>query len=162
MAAAILGTLATAGDRPRAAGASTAAQGAGAGSEDAGEGNAPAVAAAASPLGLLLPDSELVWGPSLYGVDAESLARQAGGYLASYSETVDGEAMSGPAILRRVAEEYSVGPRALLALVEAASGWVQDPAPAVGRFPVGGHARAQERDFPLLAPFQDVRVDGET
>ena len=46
------------------------------------------------------------------------------GPLNDWSERVDGEEMSGPEIVERIAWEFSVGPRVLLAFVEARSGWV--------------------------------------
>lgn len=93
--------------------------------------------AAGFPIGQLLPDGEFVFGPTLFSWDAAAFIDRAGGYLARYQETVDGETLSGPAIVQRVAEDYSVGTRMLLALVEMHGGWVQSPAPAERDFPVG-------------------------
>ena len=99
---------------------------------------APPAAAAvvAAPLGLLLADSELVYGPTLYGFDVEAFVAGHDGYLAAYRESIEGEELSGAAIVRRVAEDFSVGPRVLLALIEAHSGWVTRPEPEQRAFAV--------------------------
>ena len=97
---------------------------------------APPVAAT-YPLAELLPDSEFVYGPSLDGWDAAAFVAEQGGFLASYRETVDGTALGGAEIVTRVAEDYSVNTRMLLALIEMHSGWVRSPNPAERNFPVG-------------------------
>lgn len=74
----------------------------------------------------ILPDSEVVYGPSYAGFDVAAFASQAGGYLAGYREKADGETLSGPQIIQLVSERFSVGPRALLALLEFETGWVTD------------------------------------
>ena len=71
-----------------------------------------------------LPDSELVNGPAYRGFDVASFLAGQPGRLAAQQELVDGEAMSGPEIVARIAREFSVGPRTLLAFVEARSGQV--------------------------------------
>ena len=78
-----------------------------------------------TPAGLLLPDSELVYSPSAADFDLALYVRQAGGYLSSYREVVHGEEMDGAAILQRVADDQSVNPRLLLAILEFQSGWVR-------------------------------------
>ncbi len=89
------------------------------------------------PIGQILPDGELVYGPTLFQWDTRAFVSAAGGYLARYSETVDGEVLDGAGIVQRVAEDFSVGPRLLLALIEMHGGWVRDPDPAERAFPVG-------------------------
>ena len=61
------------------------------------------------------------------------------GYLSTYSETVDGQLLTGEEIINRVAIENSVNPRLLLALLEYQSGWVTRPNPAQKSldYPVG-------------------------
>jgi hypothetical protein len=103
-----------------------------------GSAQAAGKVAATFPMGILLPDSELVYGPSLTGWDVEAFLAEQGGYLSRYNEIVDGEVLTGAQIVQRVAEDYSLGPRLLLTLVEMQSRWVSDPAPAETRFPVGG------------------------
>jgi LasA protease len=77
----------------------------------------------------IIPDSELVYGPSSIDFDIAAFAREQGGYLFSYLEEVDSESLSGAAIIERVSYEYSVNPRLLLALLEYQSGWVTNPDP---------------------------------
>jgi hypothetical protein len=72
----------------------------------------------------LLPDSELVYSPTALDFDVAGFVAQAGGYLSTYQENVNGETFSGAAIVQRVASELSVNPRLLLALLEYRSGWV--------------------------------------
>jgi len=66
----------------------------------------------------VLPDSELVYSPSSADFDVVAFVQSAGGYLNTYSEAVDGEELSGAAIIKRVATELSVNPRLLLSLLE--------------------------------------------
>jgi LasA protease len=73
---------------------------------------------------LLLPDSELVYSPSAVGFDVEAFVGNAGGFLASYSEEINSEGFSGAAIVQRVANELSINPKLLLAILEYRAGWV--------------------------------------
>ncbi len=78
----------------------------------------------------LLPDSELVYGIGYVDFDIEAFVAEQVGRLAQVSLTgLDGEQWSGADVVERVAMRYSVGPRVLLALMEAGSGWVTDPDP---------------------------------
>jgi LasA protease len=76
------------------------------------------------PADQLLPDSELVDSPSAADFDIQAFIDQAGGYLSTYQEKVEGQNVSGAAIVKRVAVETSINPRLLLALLEYRSGWV--------------------------------------
>jgi murein DD-endopeptidase MepM/ murein hydrolase activator NlpD len=78
----------------------------------------------AAPADFLLPDSEVVYSPAYATFDAAAFASQYNGYLAGYREKVEGEFLTGAQIVQLVAERFSVGPRALLALLEFQSGWV--------------------------------------
>ncbi len=49
--------------------------------------------------------------------------------VAQYSEAVNGREMSGAEIIQLAAQQYSVGPRVLLALLELRGGWLSNPAP---------------------------------
>ncbi len=77
----------------------------------------------------IIPDSELVNSPAAAGFDVTAFADQYAGYLAQYSGDVEGETTSGPAILARVARDFSVNPRLLLAVLEYQSSWVTEAAP---------------------------------
>jgi LasA protease len=92
----------------------------------------------------IIPDSELVYGPMSANFDLAGFIASQGGYLASYSEEVDAKQLSGTDILRRVAQEYSVNPRLLLAVLEYQCGWVtrsnpqaKTPAPCSAEYPLG-------------------------
>ncbi len=77
----------------------------------------------------ILPDSEVVYGPSTVSFNVIEFVAAQNGYLASFSQEIEGETWSGAQIVLRVAQDYSVSPRLLLALLEYQSGWVTQPAP---------------------------------
>lgn len=77
----------------------------------------------------LLPDSEVVYGPSYVGFDLTKYVEEQGGYLASYQERVDGELLTGAEIVEKVSVQFSVGPRLLLAILEYYGEWVTNPSP---------------------------------
>jgi len=87
----------------------------------------------------IIPDSELVYGPMSITLDLEAYIQWKGGYLASYYQDVGGEHLSGAQIVTRVAQNYSVNPRLLLAVLEYRSGWVANPNPdpAMLDYPLG-------------------------
>jgi murein DD-endopeptidase MepM/ murein hydrolase activator NlpD len=88
----------------------------------------PVFAATASDF-KIIPDSELINSPSNAGFDVDAFVQAKGGYLATYSEEVDGVPLSGSQILARVALQYSVNPRLLLTVLEYRSGWVTESQP---------------------------------
>jgi LasA protease len=77
----------------------------------------------------VLPDSELVYGPGSAEFDVGSFVHAQGGYLSTYKEDVEGRQMSGVKIVERVARDFSVSPRLLLAVLEYQSGWVTQASP---------------------------------
>lgn len=88
----------------------------------------------------LFPDSEVVNSPSSIGFDTQAFLDEAGGYLAGYSETVYAFGrMRGSEIIDKVAREFAIHPRLLLALIEYQSGWVySDPISKFARsYPLG-------------------------
>ena len=72
----------------------------------------------------IVPDSELVYGPSAKDFDARAFVSGLEGYLLGHQEVVEGQAMDGPVILQLVADRHSVNPRLLLAVLEHQTGWV--------------------------------------
>jgi murein DD-endopeptidase MepM/ murein hydrolase activator NlpD len=78
----------------------------------------------------LVPDSELVYGPAYIHFDLAGFVAGQGGYLAGYTEEVEGRVLTGTEIVQLVSQRFSVGPRVLLALLELRSGWVTNPQPA--------------------------------
>jgi LasA protease len=85
----------------------------------------------------IIPDSELVYGPATVEFDLASFIAEQGGYLAKYSQDVNGEYMSGTQIITELSENYSVNPRLLLALLEYRSGWVTNATPQNVDYPLG-------------------------
>jgi len=77
----------------------------------------------------LLPDSELVYGIGQMGFEVTAFIRSSDGYLASYSEEVEGRTLSGAEIVEEISLLYSVNPRLLLALLEYRCGWVTEADP---------------------------------
>ena len=86
----------------------------------------------------IIPDSELVNSPSNADFDIDGFIQEQNGYLAGYYARVDGVMLSAAEIVERVALEYSVNPRLLLAILEYQSGWVtaKKPDSATLEFPL--------------------------
>ncbi len=101
----------------------------------------------------IIPDSELVNGPSGALIDVAAFVHQQGGYLGRYREDVEGTTLPGPQILRLVSQRYSVNPRLLLALLEHQSGWVTraDVAADTLTYPMGFAAAGYEGLFSQLS-----------
>ena len=72
----------------------------------------------------IIPDSELVYGPASTNFDIAAFVQSQRGYLAQYSEEVDGKTISGAQVVERVAQDYSVNPRLLLAVLQYQSQWL--------------------------------------
>lgn len=87
----------------------------------------------------IIPDSQLVYSPSSADFDLTKFVHGNGGYLSTYKEEIDGRKMSGVKIIQRVASEFSVNPRLLVAALEYQSGWVTDPDPeeTTLEYPIG-------------------------
>jgi len=87
----------------------------------------------------LIPDSELVFGPTASDFSIVATVKFRQGFLKAYSENVDGSTMSGVEIIDFVAQSYSVNPRLLLALLEYRSQWLSNPYPdeALIQYPMG-------------------------
>jgi hypothetical protein len=73
----------------------------------------------------LLPDSEVTFSPSTIDFDIDAFIETAGGYLSTYRQWLQSTGWtSGAGVIARVAMDYSVNPRLLLAFLEFYSGWV--------------------------------------
>jgi len=77
----------------------------------------------------IIPDSELVYGPASTDFLLAEFVHSQEGYLSGYKEEVDERQMSGVKIIQRVAQEFSINPRLLLAVLEYQSGWVTNKNP---------------------------------
>jgi LasA protease len=87
----------------------------------------------------IIPDSELVYGPYAQSLDVQAFLGKFDSYLNRYSEDVEGHTKSGPEIVQMVAQDYSVNPRLLIAILEYQSGWVTKagPSPSTLEYPIG-------------------------
>ena len=87
----------------------------------------------------IIPDSEEVYGPMSTTLDLASFIKGQGGYLATYSEEVDGVNLSGSAVIQKIAEDFSVNPRLLLAVLEYTGAWVRSSTIEDGfqKYPLG-------------------------
>jgi hypothetical protein len=87
----------------------------------------------------LLPDSEIIYSPSTTDFQVGDFISDAGGYLGTYSEVVNGNLLSGAEIVQKVAAENSINPRLLLAVLEFHSGWVfgEPVDPSQVAYPIG-------------------------
>jgi murein DD-endopeptidase MepM/ murein hydrolase activator NlpD len=87
----------------------------------------------------VVPDGAVVYGPSAAAFDVATYVELAGGLLADYQEEIaSGTWLSGAAIVQKVADELSVHPQLLLALIEFRSGWVFGvPADGPAVYPLG-------------------------
>jgi murein DD-endopeptidase MepM/ murein hydrolase activator NlpD len=88
---------------------------------------------------IILPDSEVIYGPSVGDFNTLAYVEEAGGFLATYEEKVKEETLSGAEIVNWVAIETSTNPRLLLAFLEYQSGWLFGFPPDAARdpYPIG-------------------------
>jgi hypothetical protein len=87
----------------------------------------------------IIPDSELVYGPDSIQFDLNAYLNSRNGYLTNYVQDVNGEYLTGAQIIMRVAQNYSVNPKLLVALLEYRSGWATNPLPANVDYPLGNY-----------------------
>ncbi len=86
-----------------------------------------------------IPDSELIYSPGTIDFDIAAFIDRTNGYLKTYTEKVDGVTLTGAQVIQRVAEQFSVNPRLLLALLEYRSGWLSNKTPNADQqaYPLG-------------------------
>ncbi len=77
----------------------------------------------------LIPDSELVNGPSAADFDLNNFLSHQNGFLSRYTAEVAGEQLTGAQIVQRTAEQFSVHPRLLLTALEYTGRWVTQTSP---------------------------------
>jgi LasA protease len=87
----------------------------------------------------IIPDSELVYGPLSILTDVEAYIHFKAGYLVNYTQDVNGETLTASQAVVLAAQNYSVNPRLLLALLDYRSGWLTNlyPDPALAEQPFG-------------------------
>ncbi len=91
--------------------------------------NVPGGSAVYTPATKIIPDSELVYGPTASGFNIAATVKYRQGFLRAYSEEIGDEIWSGVKIIDFVARSYSVNPRLLLALLEYRGEWLTNPYP---------------------------------
>ena len=96
---------------------------------------------ATTPSTRIIPDSELVYSPSAVGFDIKSYIDSAGGHLRSLREPMVNSMVSAAQGIQQIANESSISPRMLLALIQYHTGWVQGvPMPGIDpTYPLGYH-----------------------
>lgn len=101
----------------------------------------------------LIPDSEVVYGPSTASFSTIEVVEAWQGALHDYREEVDGQERQGGQIVQMVAQRYSVHPKLLLALLEYQGGWLTQPRVEAGRqqYPVGYVAPGKEGLFSQIS-----------
>lgn len=101
----------------------------------------------------VVPDSELVFGPSSDGFDIGGFLARFDSYLPRYQEEVEGQVLNGVQIVERVSREFSVSPRLLLAVLEYQSGWISlaNPAESTRVYPIGIRETWREGLYAQLA-----------
>jgi LasA protease len=87
----------------------------------------------------MLPDSELIAGPTVSDFQGRRFVESSPGYLKSYFEYVFADSLTGWEIVDTVARDFSVHPRLLLALLEYRSGAVSrnDQSDVLKAYPLG-------------------------
>ncbi len=90
-----------------------------------------------SPSFEIIPENELVYGPSTAAFDTYAFAKTMNGYLLVHEEEVEEQLLTGPEIIQLVADRHSVNPKLLLAALEYQSGWITQDKPAEIKFALG-------------------------
>lgn len=73
---------------------------------------------------LIMPDSAVIDSPCADDFNISAYVQEAGGYLSRFSQSVAGERISGADVVKRVADNQSINPRLLLAILEYRAGIV--------------------------------------
>ncbi|HVU11819.1 MAG TPA: LysM peptidoglycan-binding domain-containing protein [Phototrophicaceae bacterium] len=89
----------------------------------------------------IIPDSRLVRAPGSSQFDVAAFISQQPGYLSTAFDTIEGDVYTAAQVVQRIALEYSVDPRLLLALLEYKAHLISNRTPT-----------QDEQDYPLGAP----------
>lgn len=108
----------------------------------------------------LLPDSEVTFSPSTIDFDIHGFVDEAGGHLSTHSQWLQSTGTtSGADVIARIALEYSVNPRLLLAFLEYQSDWVYgSPADELAETYPMGYVNTARQDLYLQAAWFASRV----
>jgi len=87
----------------------------------------------------IIPDSELIASPVTVYFDVADFTFGQGSYLIRHEEEVNEQMLSGVQIVQLIAQDFSVNPRLLLAVLEYQSGWVTNSSPPSDtiKYPMG-------------------------
>src|SRR3990172_2928450 len=85
----------------------------------------------------IIPDSELVYGPGQGDIDLKATILGYDGFLSRYAEFTGEQTLTSWDIIERVARDYSISPRLLLALIEYRSGALTQAAMPGFVYPLG-------------------------
>lgn len=87
----------------------------------------------------IIPDSLFINGPAQIGFSTAEFIEAYPGWLKTYRTYVNGQTMSGAAIIDYIALHYSISPRLLMALIEFQAGGLTQPAvaPELVDYPLG-------------------------
>jgi len=101
----------------------------------------------------IIPDSELVASPVTAYFDTVDFAYQKNGYLIRHEEEVDERLLTGVQIVQLIAQDFSVNPRLLLAVLEYQSSWVtnSNPPSETLKYPIGWRDPKREGLYRQLA-----------
>lgn len=77
----------------------------------------------------IVPDSRMVRGPGSGAFSVAEFVSRQPGYIRTAIDTVNDQPFTAAQIVERVALEYSIDPRLLLALLEFKSNWLSNPDP---------------------------------
>lgn len=78
----------------------------------------------------IIPDSLFVNGPSQKRFDTSNFVANYQGWLSNYTEYAAGDKRTGAELVDLIAQNYSISPRLLLALLEYQSGALSEPEPS--------------------------------
>jgi LasA protease len=90
----------------------------------------------------IVADSRMVRGPGSGDFNVADFVSRQSGYVRTATDTVDEQVFTAAQIIERVALEYSIDPRLLLALLEFKSTWLSSPQPSeyAQTYPMGAQA----------------------
>lgn len=109
----------------------------------------------------ILPDSMFVNGPTQVGFDTRAYISQSPGWLNGYYEYASGANRSGSEIVDLVAQNYSISPQLLLALLEFQSGALTENAGENAlRYPLGIDSRLRRGLYLQLLSAADMLNQG--
>ncbi len=75
----------------------------------------------------ILPDSQFVYGPAQIGFDPVAYVRKQPGWFKEYTVYASGENRTGGEVVNLLAQNYSVSPRLILAIIEFQTGGLSNP-----------------------------------